>query len=125
MCILAEFHARYEMIHPFQDGNGRTGRMILFRECLKYPELNPFIILDINRDKYIEGLKEYRDNQKTEKLVLLMNQEIEDYYSQCKYFMNDQVQTMVSSIQKKTGCEHRLSGISFRAMEAVTFMNLE
>ena len=89
MCILAEFHARYEMIHPFQDGNGRTGRMILFRECLKYPELNPFIILDINRDKYIEGLKEYRDNQKTEKLVLLMNQEIEDYYSQCKYFMND------------------------------------
>ena len=32
---LAEFHARYEIIHPFQDGNGRTGRMILFRECLK------------------------------------------------------------------------------------------
>ncbi len=33
--ILAEFHARYESIHPFQDGNGRTGRRILFRECLK------------------------------------------------------------------------------------------
>ena len=34
MNILAEFHARYEAIHPFQDGNGRTGRIILFRECL-------------------------------------------------------------------------------------------
>ena len=87
--IIAEFHARYEMIHPFQDGNGRTGRMILFRECLKHQGLTPFIILDANRDKYIEGLREYRDNQKTDKLVLLMNQEIEDYYLQCKYFMNE------------------------------------
>lgn len=32
--VLAEFHVRYESIHPFQDGNGRTGRIILFRECL-------------------------------------------------------------------------------------------
>ena len=87
--VLAEFHARYETIHPFQDGNGRTGRMILFRECLINPDLKPFIILDVNREKYIDGLKEYRENQKTEKLVSLMNQEIEDYYTQCKYFMND------------------------------------
>lgn len=36
MKTLAEFHVRYESIHPFQDGNGRTGRMILFRESLKY-----------------------------------------------------------------------------------------
>lgn len=85
---LAEFHARYEMIHPFQDGNGRTGRMILFRECLKNVDVRPFIILDENRDIYIEGLKEYRDKQKTDKLEMLMNQEIEEYYQQCKYFMN-------------------------------------
>ena len=85
---LAEFHAKYEMIHPFQDGNGRTGRMILFRECLRHAELNPFIILDINREKYIEGLKEYQENQKIDKLVSLMKQEINDYYIQCKYFFN-------------------------------------
>ena len=85
---LAEFHARYEMIHPFQDGNGRTGRMILFRECLKNVDVRPFIILDENRDIYIEGLKEYRDKQKTDKLELLMNQEMEEYYQQCKYFMD-------------------------------------
>ena len=87
--ILAEFHARYEIIHPFQDGNGRTGRMILFRECLINSELKPFIFLDTNREKYIDGLKEYYENKKTEKMVSLMKQEIEHYYTQCKYFMND------------------------------------
>ena len=85
---MAEFHARYEMIHPFQDGNGRTGRMILFRECLKNEGISPFIILDENREMYIEGLREYREQQKIEKLVQLMNKEAEDYYQQCSYFMN-------------------------------------
>lgn len=85
---MAEFHARYEMIHPFQDGNGRTGRMILFRECLKNEGISPFIILDDNREMYIEGLREYREQQKIEKLVQLMNKEAEDYYQQCSYFMN-------------------------------------
>ena len=54
---LAEFHARYEAIHPFQDGNGRTGRMILFRESLKNEGMKPFIVLDMHRPEYIEGLK--------------------------------------------------------------------
>ena len=85
---MAEFHARYEMIHPFQDGNGRTGRMILFRECLKNEGISPFIILDENREIYIEGLREYREQQKIDKLVKLMNKEAEDYYQQCRYFMN-------------------------------------
>ena len=89
LSILAEFHARYEMIHPFQDGNGRTGRMILFRESLKNPELKPFIIQDVNREKYIDGLKEYRESQRIEKLVALMEQEINEYYVQCQYFMTD------------------------------------
>ena len=85
---MAEFHARYQVIHPFQDGNGRTGRMILFRECLKNEGISPFIILDENREIYIEGLREYREQQKIDKLVKLMNKEAEDYYQQCKYFMN-------------------------------------
>ena len=54
---LAEFHARYESIHPFQDGNGRTGRMIMFRESLKNSDILPFIVLDENRSQYIDGLK--------------------------------------------------------------------
>ena len=84
---LAEFHARYEIIHPFQDGNGRTGRMILFRECIKSPNVFPFVIQDDNRDEYIEGLKEYREKQNTDRLVLLMKQETKEFFNQCKYFM--------------------------------------
>lgn len=40
---MAEFHAKYESIHPFQDGNGRIGRLILFRECLK-ADIVPVVI---------------------------------------------------------------------------------
>ena len=87
METLAEFHARYEAIHPFQDGNGRTGRMIMFRESLKNPDILPFIVLDENRSQYIDGLKQYREEQKVRKLVSLMQKEVEEYYQQCKYFM--------------------------------------
>ena len=84
---LACFHARYESIHPFQDGNGRTGRMLIFRESLKYPDVDPFIILDKNRNDYIEGLKEFREENKVDKLVVLMEKEATEYFNQCKYFM--------------------------------------
>ena len=59
---LAEFHARYECIHPFQDGNGRTGRLILFRECL-VNGIVPVVVEDANRSEYLEALREYRDEK--------------------------------------------------------------
>lgn len=88
MKILAEFHARYESIHPFQDGNGRMGRMILFRESLKYDELVPFIILDDDRSKYLDGLKEFREHHKVDQLLELMQKEAETYYQECQYFIS-------------------------------------
>ena len=87
METLAKFHARYESIHPFQDGNGRTGRMILFRESLKYEEVDPFIILDDDRTVYIEALKEFRENGTVSQLTKLLQKEAEIYYKQCEYFM--------------------------------------
>ena len=54
-----EFHARFEKIHPFQDGNGRIGRLIAFKECLKN-NIIPFIILDKDKLFYYRGLKEYQ-----------------------------------------------------------------
>ena len=62
---IIEFHARFEKIHPFQDGNGRVGRIIAFKECLKN-NIIPFIILDKDKLYYYRGLKEYQN--KTEKL---------------------------------------------------------
>ena len=85
---IAKFHAQFENIHPFQDGNGRTGRMILFRESLRYDELKPFIILDDDRSKYLEGLKEYREHHKVDQLLELMQKEAETYYQECQYFIS-------------------------------------
>ena len=85
---LAEFHARYESIHPFQDGNGRTGRLILFRECLRH-DIAPFIIEDSNRPEYLEALKAFRQNNSTKELVALFEKE-QDYYRQrCQYFLEE------------------------------------
>ena len=63
---IIEFHYRFECIHPFQDGNGRVGRIIMFKECLKN-NIIPFIILDKDKLFYYRGLKEY----KTEKGYLI------------------------------------------------------
>jgi len=84
--VLAEFHARYESIHPFQDGNGRTGRLIIFRECLRN-NMIPLVIEDLNRNEYLEALKEYRISSKTTKMGELFKKEQEFYYEKCLYFI--------------------------------------
>ncbi len=59
---ILDFHVRFERIHPFQDGNGRVGRLIMFKECLKYG-IVPFIIEDNLKMFYYRGLKEWgREN---------------------------------------------------------------
>ena len=55
---LLDFHVRFERIHPFDDGNGRIGRLLLFKECLRH-SITPFIIDDKRRGKYLQGLKEW------------------------------------------------------------------
>lgn len=55
---LLDFHCKFERIHPFQDGNGRVGRLILFKECLKY-QIVPFIIGEDLKLYYYRGLSEW------------------------------------------------------------------
>ena len=59
---ILDFHVQFERIHPFQDGNGRVGRLIMFKECLKY-NIVPFIIEDDLKMFYYRSLKEW-DNEK-------------------------------------------------------------
>ena len=55
---LLDFHYKFECIHPFQDGNKRIGRLLLFKECLKY-NIVPFIIDEKLKFFYYPGLKEW------------------------------------------------------------------
>ena len=59
---ILEFHVKFEKIHPFQDGNGRVGRLIMFKECLKY-NIVPFIIEDNLKLFYYRGLKEWNSEK--------------------------------------------------------------
>ena len=55
---ILEFHKNFESIHPFQDGNGRVGRLIMFKECLAN-KIVPFIIDEEHKLFYYRGLKEW------------------------------------------------------------------
>ena len=59
---IIDFHFRFERIHPFGDGNGRVGRMIMFKECLKN-NIMPFIVLDVDKPYYMRGLKNYKEDK--------------------------------------------------------------
>ena len=60
---IIEFHYRFEYIHPFQDGNGRVGRLLMFKECLKY-NIVPFIIDEKLKMFYYRGLKEWKQEKR-------------------------------------------------------------
>ena len=59
---IIDFHYKFERIHPFGDGNGRVGRMIMFKECLKN-NIMPFIVLDSDKPFYMRGLKNYEEDK--------------------------------------------------------------
>lgn len=59
---IIDFHKNFETIHPLSDGNGRVGRMIMFKECLKN-DILPFVVRDENKEFYLRGLREFKYNK--------------------------------------------------------------
>ena len=59
---ILDFHVRFEEIFPFEDGNGRVGRLIMFKECLRHGTM-PFIIDDKRRSRYLRGIREWHDDR--------------------------------------------------------------
>ena len=59
---ILDFHVRFETIHPFQDGNGRVGRLIMFKECLKH-NIVPFIITEELKMYYYRGIKNWKEER--------------------------------------------------------------
>ena len=60
--LLVAFHAEFEHIHPFQDGNGRVGRIVALKECLHH-NIVPFIIEDGKKHFYYRGLSQWQDEK--------------------------------------------------------------
>ena len=83
---IIEFHATFEKIHPFQDGNGRVGRIIIFKECLKN-NIIPFIILDKDKLFYYRGLKEYQNGGEKGYLIDTCLNAQDQYAEIMKYYL--------------------------------------
>ena len=61
---ILDFHVRFEEIFPFEDGNGRVGRLIMFKECLRHGVM-PFILDDKHRSQYLAGIKDWPTDRST------------------------------------------------------------
>lgn len=85
---IIEFHAKFEKIHPFQDGNGRVGRIIAFKECLKN-NIVPFIILDKEKLFYYRGLNQYQTNKEKGYLIDTCLNAQDQYKSLVEYYLKN------------------------------------
>lgn len=86
---IIDFHYSFEKIYPFGDGNGRVGRIIMFKECLKN-NIMPFIVLDDDKPYYMRGLKEYT----TDKMFLIdtIKHEQDLYGKICEELLNFEIE---------------------------------
>ncbi len=86
---ILDFHFKFERIHPFGDGNGRVGRIIMFKECLRN-NIMPFIVLDDDKSFYIRGLKEYENDKMFLTDTILHEQDL--YEKTCERLLNFQIE---------------------------------
>lgn len=109
---ILRFHVEFEKIHPFQDGNGRVGRIIMFRECLKN-DLFPIIIRDIDSMEYKHavGIAQTENDISalqniTEKSIMALKEEVKPYIDNYR----DNLELIIDHIPERTGSEKEMEG---------------
>lgn len=93
LAYLTTFHAQFERIHPFADGNGRVGRLILYKECLK-EGLTPFIVDDTNKAIYYDALEAFQLADNRDPLLAYFESE-QNFYA--NYLKNKGFEGVVNS----------------------------
>ncbi|MDR1016658.1 MAG: Fic family protein [Coriobacteriales bacterium] len=83
---IAAFHAQFEAIHPFLDGNGRTGRIIMFHQCLQ-AGLIPPIVMDKTKAAYYAGLDRWQNHNDSKPLLDYLEECQADYRSECEFLL--------------------------------------
>lgn len=86
---IIDFHYKFEKIHPFADGNGRVGRIIMYKECLRN-NIMPFIVLDDDKPYYMRGLKEYENDKMF--LIDTIKHEQDLYEKTCEELLNFEIE---------------------------------
>lgn len=86
---IIDFHYKFKKIHPFGDGNGRVGRIIMFKECLRN-NIMPFIVLDDDKPYYMRGLKEYTHDKMF--LMDTIKHEQDLYEKTCEELLNFEIE---------------------------------
>lgn len=93
---IIDFHFYFEKIHPFEDGNGRVGRLLMFKECLKN-NLIPFIIDEEHRLFYYRGLREYEN---TKGFLIDTCLSCQDKFKEILEYFNDEALSVDNNTQK-------------------------
>lgn len=103
LAYLTGFHANFERIHPFADGNGRIGRLLLFKECLR-AGISPFIVDDENKATYYDALEAYQLFDKKQPLLDYFQSEQKFYSNYLKnkgfegYINNDKKRDLIKKV---------------------------
>jgi len=100
---LLDLHVRFERIHPFQDGNGRVGRLILLKECLKYGH-TPFVIAENLRQFYYLGLDDWRKGRRA-RLIDTCRTGQDVFILELRQFGHEKLAEKAEAQRVKEGCQ--------------------